>query len=88
MRASTSASQACGSTSFILAVTIRLYITAARPPPRLEPQNSQDYRPRAMPHGSFGGVIRQADAAVVEEAGERAPAREHLVHCLGDVVAT
>src|SRR6478735_7738655 len=33
MRARTSASQACGSTSFILAVTIRLYITAARSPP-------------------------------------------------------
>lgn len=27
-------------TSFILAVTIRLYITAARSPPRSEPQNN------------------------------------------------
>ena len=49
MRASTSASHACGSTSFILAVTIRLYITAARCPPRSEPQNSHERRPRAMP---------------------------------------
>ena len=32
MRASTSGSQACGSTSLILAVTIRLYISAARCP--------------------------------------------------------
>src|SRR5437016_7973730 len=37
IRARTSASQACGSTSFILAVTIRLYIAAARCPPRSEP---------------------------------------------------
>ena len=44
MRASTSASQACGSTSFILAVTIRLYMTAARWPPRSEPQNNHDLR--------------------------------------------
>src|SRR6202022_3962279 len=34
MRAKTSASQACGSTSFILAVTTRMYMTAARSPPR------------------------------------------------------
>src|SRR5439155_166651 len=38
-----------GSILFILAVTIRLYITAARSPPRSEPQNSQDLRPKAMP---------------------------------------
>src|SRR5215204_4943510 len=35
--------------SFILAVTIRLYIRAARSPPRSEPQNNQDLRPKAMP---------------------------------------
>ncbi len=45
MRDRTSASQACGSTSFILSVTIKLYITAARSPPRPEPQNSHDLRP-------------------------------------------
>jgi hypothetical protein len=44
-----SASQACGSISFILAVTIRLYITAARSPPRLEPQNNQYFLPAAIP---------------------------------------
>jgi hypothetical protein len=48
-RAKTSASQVCGSMSFILAVTIRLYITAARSPPRSEPQNNQDFLPRAIP---------------------------------------
>src|SRR4029077_6500110 len=49
MRARTSASQACGSISFILAVTIRLYIAAARSPPRSEPQNNHDFRPKAIP---------------------------------------
>jgi hypothetical protein len=42
-------SQACGSTSFILAVTIRLYMTAARWPRRSEPQNNHDCRPKAIP---------------------------------------
>jgi hypothetical protein len=59
MRASTSASQACGSTSFILAVTIRLYITAARWPPRSEPQNNHYRRPRAIP-------LRARSAALLE----------------------
>eukprot|EP01033_Poteriospumella_lacustris_P020019 gene20019-gene20448 len=49
MRAKTSASQAWGSTSFILAVTIRLYMAAARWPPRSEPQKSQERRPSAIP---------------------------------------
>ena len=35
---------------------------------------------------SFGGIVRQADAAVVEEAGEGRPALEHVIHGLGDVV--
>ena len=49
IRVRTSASQACGSMSFIFAETMRLYIFAARNPPRSEPANSQDFRPRAMP---------------------------------------
>src|SRR5439155_22932328 len=49
MRASTSASQVCGSMSFIFAVTIRLYMAAARWPPRSEPVKSHDLRPRAIP---------------------------------------
>ena len=40
MRSRTPASQACGSTSFNLAVPIRVYITAARSPPRSEPANT------------------------------------------------
>ena len=57
MRARTSASQACGSTSFILAVTIRLYMAAARWPPRSEPQNSHDFRPRAMPRSARSAAL-------------------------------
>ena len=49
MRARISVSHACGSTPYILAVMIRLYMAAARRPPRSNPQNSQDFRPRTMP---------------------------------------
>ena len=45
MRASPSARQACGSTSSSLAVPIGPYMTAARSPPRSEPQNSHALRP-------------------------------------------
>src|ERR1700730_3913673 len=48
MRASTSASQACGSTSLSLAVMIRVAMTAARSAPRSDPANSHDLRPRAI----------------------------------------
>jgi len=36
--------------------------------------------------GTFGGVIGQADPAVVEEAGEGVPTPEHVVDGLGEVV--
>ena len=36
---------------------------------------------------SFGGVVGEADAAVVEEAGERCPAVEQVVDGLSGVVA-
>jgi hypothetical protein len=32
-----------------ITVTIKLYIIAARSPPRSEPQNSQDFLPKAIP---------------------------------------
>ena len=57
MRASTSASQACGSMSFILAVTISLYIAAARSPPRSEPANNHDFLPRAMPRRARSAAL-------------------------------
>ena len=87
MRARTSASQACGSTPFILAVTIRLYMAAARSPPRSEPQNSHDFLPRATPRSaSLRGIVRQANAAIFEEQRERGPALEHVVDRLDEVV--
>lgn len=45
--ASTSESQACGSTSLSRAVWINVYMTAARSPPLSEPANSHDFLPRA-----------------------------------------
>src|SRR5450631_3780614 len=38
-------------------------------------------------HASLGGIVGQADATIVEEARERGPTLEHVVHGLGDVVA-
>src|SRR5580704_11394939 len=57
IRARTSASQACGSTSFILAVTMRLYMAAARLPPRSDPQNNHDFLPRAMPRRARSAAL-------------------------------
>src|SRR5215212_4347087 len=49
MRASTSASQARGSTSFSLAVMMSEYIAAALSPPRSDPAKSHAFRPSATP---------------------------------------
>ena len=75
MRARTSASHAYGSTSLSLAVTMRVYIAAACPPavgageqPR--PSSQSDSAQRTL-----GGVLCQADAAIVKETGESAPDR-------------
>src|SRR6476660_1791375 len=57
MRERTSLSQACGSTPFLLAVTIRLYIEAARCPPRSDPQNSHDFLPRAIPRSPRSAAL-------------------------------
>jgi len=42
---------------------------------------------RDAAHAALRGIVGQADAAIVEEARERGPALEHIVHSLGDVVA-
>ena len=47
MRARTSASQACGSTPFSLALLISVYMKAALSPPHWEPAKSHASRPRA-----------------------------------------
>jgi len=57
MRARTSANHACGSTPFILQVTIRLYMAAARRPPRSDPQKSHDFRPRAIPLSPLSAAL-------------------------------
>jgi hypothetical protein len=52
----------------------------ARSPPRSEPANSQALRPIAIAaECPLGGIVRQADAAVIEKAGEGRPALEHTV---------
>jgi hypothetical protein len=61
-------------------------MAAARRPPRSDPQNNHDFLPNAMPQRSFGGVVREADAAIVQEACEGGPALEHIVHGLGQIV--
>jgi hypothetical protein len=57
MRASTSASQACGSISLSLAVVISVAMTAARSAPRSEPANSQDLRPNANPRRARSAAL-------------------------------
>ena len=57
MRRKTSASQACGPMPLSLAVAIRVYIAAARSPPRSEPANSHDRRPSAMPRNARSAAL-------------------------------
>src|SRR5262245_62869556 len=85
MRARTSASQACGSMSFNFAVWISVYITAARSPPRSEPANSHDLRPRAMPRSSRSAALLVRQTRPVEEAREGGPALEHIIHRPGNL---
>src|SRR6056297_516270 len=56
-RARTSASRAGGSMSFILAVTMRVYMAAARSPPRPEPANSHGFRPGATPRRARSAAL-------------------------------
>ena len=73
MRKRTSASHACGSTPFILAVTMRLYMAAARRPPRSDPQNNQDFRPSATP--------RSPRSAALVEMHTRPSSRNRVKAC-------
>src|SRR5215213_9167810 len=59
MRASTSASQARGSTPFSLAVMMREYMAAARSPPRSLPANSHDFRTHP-PRGAYRAWVNPA----------------------------
>ena len=76
MRASTSASQASGSTSLSFAVMISVVMAAARSAPRSEPAKSHDRRPSAKPRSArsaalFGAPCQGAPSSPVEiRAGE------------------
>ena len=72
------------------AVTIRLYITAARWPPRSEPANNynHDFLPRAIPRSArsaalFERQIRPSSRKRVK-AGQRLSI---VIDCLGQIVA-
>src|SRR5450631_2817451 len=89
MRERTSASQACGSTPFILHVTTRLYAVAARCPPRSEPQKSHDFRPRAMPLSPLSAALLERQTRPsFKEQGEARPPLQDVVECFGQVVPT
>src|SRR5436190_22987246 len=87
IRARASASQACGSTPFSLAVTIRLYIAAARRPPRSDPANSHDFLPSAIPRSARSAALLLRHPTIIEEPRERGPALEQVVHRLCEIVA-
>ena len=57
MRASTSASHACGSISLSFAVPISVYMTAALSAPRSEPAKSQDFLPSARPRNARSAAL-------------------------------
>ena len=71
MRASKSASQARGSMSLSLAVTMSEYVAAARSMSRSLPANHQALRPRATPRKpACICIVRQTNPTIVEKACE------------------
>src|SRR5215212_11940040 len=60
------------------------YMAAARSPPRSLPANNHDFLPSYTSQRPLGGVVREADPAVVQEPREGLPAGQHVVHGLGD----
>jgi hypothetical protein len=79
MRANTSGSQARGSTSFNLAVTIREYTAAARSPPRSEPANSQCFSAQGYATQCLlGCIVRKTNPSIIEEPAERGPTLQHV----------
>ena len=67
MRASTSASHACGSTSFIFAVTMRLYRLAAARRRDRSRRTATTFFQGDSPQGALGGVVAEANATVVRK---------------------
>ena len=82
MQASTSASQACGSTSLSFAVMISIAMTATRSAPRSEPAKIAAQGKTAQ--CALGRIVRETDAAIVDEASKPVPAAQHVVDRLGD----
>jgi hypothetical protein len=82
----TSASEACRSTPFSLAVMMSEYIAAARSPPRSEPANSQDFRPIAIPRNARSAalLVRQTRPSSRKRLNA-GPRPEHVVHRFGHV---
>src|SRR3954469_18936982 len=83
MRVSASASQACGLMSLSLAVAIRVYITAARSPPRSEPANNQARRPKATPRNARSAALLLRQMRPSSRKREGRPARQHVIDRLG-----
>ena len=84
MRASTTASQASGSTSLSFAVVIRVAIAAARSAPRSEPAKSHDFLPRANPRSARSAALFDRQMRPSSRKRKGVPALEHVVDRLGD----
>ncbi len=87
MRARTSASQACGSTSLSWAVWFSEWSTAARCPPRSEPPNSHAFRPSGTQRSARSAALFVRQIRPSSRKRMKAPAPEHVVYRLGQIVA-
>ena len=61
-------------------------MTAARWPPRSDPQSSHALRPSGMQR-ALGGIVRETNPAIVEEPSERIPELENIEAVLGEIMA-
>jgi hypothetical protein len=86
MRARTSASQACGSTSLSLAVWMSVYMRAARSAPRSDPANSHDFLPRAKPRRARSAALFERQILPSSRKRVKACQCEHVVDRLGDYI--
>ncbi len=67
------------------ALWIRVYMRAARSPPRSEPENNLALRPSAIPLRARSTALLVIDLLVLEEAREGEPAFQHIIHGLSHV---
>src|SRR3954451_4406620 len=86
MRARISVSQACGSMTFIFAVTRGLYIAAAhRPPIRSAEQPGLPSKSDAS-QAPFGDIVGEAPASIFQDQREARPSLQDVVERLGQVM--